>query len=93
MGINMSSETKELKELRRRIDEMDNKIIDILNARAELALAVRAYKLTNDLPVYDEERENKIFENLERVNDGPLSDGQLKEVYEVILKCMKDFSD
>lgn len=82
----------DLKDLRNKIDVIDKEMVELLNKRAVLALEVRAIKIKNGFPVFDGDRENEILKNISLLNDGPLNESQLKEIYASILKCMKDFS-
>jgi chorismate mutase len=76
--------------LRGRIDDVDCRIVGLLNERANLALEIRALKPQVNLSLYDPKREEEIFGNLARCNDGPLFDDNLREVYEAILHVMKE---
>jgi chorismate mutase len=76
--------------LRGGIDEVDCRIVGLLNERANLALEIRGLKPQVNLSLYDPKREEEIFSNLARCNDGPLFDDNLREVYEAILHVMKE---
>jgi monofunctional chorismate mutase len=88
----MSKQVEEqIVELRKRVDEIDQQIVKLLNQRAEIVLKIRRLKSENQLPLYDPEREEEIFEKVTSVNAGPLYDDSLREIYERILQCMKSF--
>lgn len=87
----MSEVDDTLDELRRRIDELDRRIVDILNERAERVLGVRRAKNEAGLEQFDPEREADIQEKLSAVNDGPLGDADLRRIYETLLDVMKSF--
>jgi len=76
--------------LRSGIDEVDCRIVGLLNERAKLALEIRGLKPQVNLSLYDPKREEEIFSNLARCNEGPLYDDNLREVYEAILHVMKE---
>lgn len=76
--------------LRGRIDEVDCRIVGLLNERARLALEIRGLKPRVNLSLYDPKREEEIFSNLAKCNDGPLFDDNLREAYEAILHVMKE---
>ena len=42
------------------------------------------------MPIYEPEREKKIFENVQRANHGPLPEGELRQVYERIIDVMRN---
>jgi chorismate mutase len=76
--------------LRGRIDEVDCRIVGLLNERARLALEIRGLKPQINLSLYDPKREEEIFVNLAECNEGPLFDDNLRDVYEAILHVMKE---
>jgi chorismate mutase len=76
--------------LRGRIDEIDCRIVALLNERADIALEIRGLKPKVNLSLYDPKREEEIFANLAKCNDGPLFDDNLREVYEAVLHVMKE---
>ena len=70
---------KDLTEIRKEIDEIDRKLLELFEYRMKLSLNVAEYKKKEDLPVYDPEREKeklkklrdmvKIHENADAVSD------------------------
>ncbi len=77
-------------ELRERIDAVDCQLVKLLNERAAYALEIRELKPSVHWGLYDPQREEQIFENLARCNEGPLYAENLREVYEAILHVMKE---
>ena len=77
-------------ELRDGIDTIDCKLVELLNERARLALAIRALKPDANLSLYDPKREEEIFAHLAACNEGPLYDDNLREIYEALLHVMKE---
>jgi chorismate mutase len=75
---------------RSRIDAIDKQLVDLLNQRAVQSLAIRALKPGAHMGLYDPKREDEIFEKLYQFNDGPLYNDNLREIYEGILKVMKE---
>ena len=47
--------------LRRRLDEIDQKIVDLFEQRMEVSRQVAAYKRKNGLPVLDAGREEQVL--------------------------------
>ena len=74
---------------RKRIDELDQKLVELLNQRAECAIEIGRLKRNTNLPVYEPDREKQILENVCRANRGPLSDDDLKRVYERMIDVMR----
>ena len=82
-----------IEEHRSRIDEIDCQLVRLLNQRAAESLAIRALKPQVHWGLYDPKREEEIFANLARCNDGPLYSENLREIYEAILHVMKELRD
>jgi len=68
-----------------RIDEVDLKILDLLNERANYSLEIGAIKQRLYLPIYVPERENQIYTRLEQINRGPLSNAAVRRLFERII--------
>lgn len=77
-------------EHRQAIDALDADIIRILNERTELSLAIRALKPKAGMELYDPDREERIFERLGALSDGPLRAQDIRAIYEALLKVMKE---
>jgi chorismate mutase len=75
---------------RKRIDEVDSELVKLLNERAAESLAIRALKPQVHWGLYDPKREEEIFANLARANNGPLYSENLREIFEAILHVMKE---
>jgi chorismate mutase/prephenate dehydratase len=59
---------KELGELRRKIDRIDEEILNLLTQRARLAKKIGELKKKNNMEVHIPEREREIFERILRLN-------------------------
>ncbi len=84
---------EEIEALRKKIDTIDAEIVRLLNQRALLAKEIHKVKKNNSLPLYDPKREEEIFENLSKANQGPLFDEAFREIYETILQWMKSLEE
>lgn len=61
---------RDLKEIRKEIDRIDNQIIPLLEQRFHCSVDVAEYKRANNLPILNAERENRIIEGIkEREGD------------------------
>jgi chorismate mutase len=83
-------DAKEIEQLRKQLDELDERLVALLNERATLALTIAVLKQDHDLPRYDPLREEQIFDHVQEVSSGPLIGASLREIYETILKVMKE---
>jgi chorismate mutase len=75
---------------RKQIDELDRRLVDLLNQRARAAQEIGKLKRNTSMPIYEPEREKTIFENVRRANQGPLPDHELRHVYERIIDVMRN---
>lgn len=89
----MLEESKSLAEIeahRAKIDEIDQQIVALLNKRAGHSLVIRGLKPGARMGLYDPKREEEIFARVNSYNEGPLYNENLREIYEAILKVMKE---
>jgi len=70
---------------RRRIDEIDRKLVELLNERARCAIEIGHLKRASGLPVYQPQREQEILANAERDNRGPLENTAIRRLFERIV--------
>jgi chorismate mutase / prephenate dehydratase len=74
--------------LRKKIDQIDAKIVGFLNDRASLAQRIGQSKRLNNEEVYVPNRENEILHRVSQLNRGPLSEAAILSVFrEVIAAC------
>ncbi len=76
---------QELEKLRRRIDELDARLLRLLNERARYSAAIGTLKAEKHLPIYDPDREETIFRRLVELNTGPLSGKAVIRLFERII--------
>lgn len=74
-----------IEDWRRKIDEIDRKLVELLNERSRCALEIGRLKRAAALPLYQPEREREILESVERANQGPLPDTAIRRLFERIL--------
>lgn len=74
---------------RKKIDELDRRVVALLSERAEAAKEIGKLKRSTALPVYEPNRERVIFENVRAANKGPLPDIELTHIYERIIDVMR----
>jgi len=79
----------DIAEWRVKIDELDRKLVELLNLRAQAAQEIGKLKRNTSMPIYEPDREKIIFENVRKVNKGPLPDSELRHVYERIIDVMR----
>ena len=71
--------------LRLAINEIDEKIMDLINRRLLLAQQIGAVKKQGGIQITDRQREKEIIERLLQKNDGPLGDDGLRNIFAAII--------
>ena len=74
-----------LADWRRRIDEIDKKLVKLLNERSQCALEIGKLKQEAKIPLYQPDRENEVLANAESNNTGPLTDAAIRRLFERII--------
>ena len=74
---------------RNKIDELDHKLVELLSERAQCAHEIGKLKRNSSMPIYEPDREKIIFQNIARYNSGPLSERQLRQIYERLIDVMR----
>jgi len=70
---------------RRRMDEIDKKLVELLNERSQCALEVGRLKQAAGMPIYQPARENEVLANAASNNKGPLTDAAIRRLFERII--------
>ena len=85
----MSGHSK-IEDLRRRIDQLDEEILRLVNERIERAKEVGALKSkSGDKAVYRPEREAQILHRLTEINSGPLRPAQLQTIFREVISIAR----
>lgn len=75
----------ELKNLRRKIDNLDQKIIQFLNARAKITIDIAKIKHQSGRSIYSPDREQDVLRNIATKNKGPLDQQALEAIYREVM--------
>src|ERR1051326_3902479 len=75
---------------RRKIDELDRKLVELLNERARAAPGIGRFKRNTNMASYWPAREKKIFESVREWNKGPLPDSELQHIFERVIDVMRN---
>jgi len=75
----------EMEALRRRIDELDDALVRLLNERSRCALAVGKLKHALGLEIYQPDRERDVLGHVRGVNTGPLDADAIARLFERII--------
>ncbi|MEE9291576.1 MAG: chorismate mutase, partial [Acidobacteriota bacterium] len=74
-----------LDRLRRRIDDIDRRMVRFLNERASHAIEVVRVKKVVGLSIYQPSREDEVLRNVQSHNRGPLENSALRRLFERII--------
>ncbi len=77
-----------LNPLRKQIDELDHRIVELLNARARIVVDIGKIKHQSGTPVYAPDREKIVLERIRSANravGGPLPDSCLEAIYRELM--------
>jgi chorismate mutase/prephenate dehydratase len=75
----------QLADLRRRIDELDDRLLELLSARGRLAAEIGKLKTAAGTPVYAPDREHEILQRLVQKNAGPFPESVLRAIYRELM--------
>lgn len=70
---------------RKRIDEIDQQLVKLLNERSRCAVEIGHIKKTQNQPAWQPEREAEILRNVVKSNHGPLDDAAIRRLFERII--------
>ncbi|MBZ4683660.1 MAG: bifunctional chorismate mutase/prephenate dehydratase [Fusobacteriales bacterium] len=80
----------DLNKLRNEIDEIDRKIVELIERRYEIAIGVAKYKEKNNIPIYNEAREKEVIEkNLKYIENKEFVN-EVKKTFINIMELSKD---
>ena len=91
MADKKNDSTPDLGEIRRRIDDIDERIQALINERARFAQAVGASKgeLASAVDYYRPEREADVLRRVRKRNEGPLRDEEMLRLFrEIMSACL-----
>jgi chorismate mutase len=75
----------ELERCRKQIDEIDEQLLKLLNARARCAVEAGHWKKEHHQPVWQPQREAEILHHVVQSNPGPLDDAAIRRLFERII--------
>src|ERR1700737_4154414 len=79
----------DISDWRKKIDELDRRLVDLLSQRAQAAHEIGKLKRGIGMPIYEPGRERAGFDNVGGINPGPLPDRYLLRIYERIMDIMR----
>ena len=80
----------DIEDWRKKIDDLDRKLVELISERARAAVAIGKLKRNTSMPVYEPDRERIVFANVQENNPGPLHGRDLVRIYERIIDVMRN---
>ncbi|HET8562894.1 MAG TPA: prephenate dehydratase [Candidatus Binatia bacterium] len=75
--------------LRKKIDQIDEKVVALLNDRASLAQRIGQRKGLNNEQIYVPTREKQIYERVSRLSRGPLSAQAIRSIFREVVSASR----
>lgn len=76
----------DISDWRKKIDELDRELVQLLNARARCSVEIGKIKRRNGLPIQEPNREQEVLQHAFDANEGPLPDPAIQRMFERILE-------
>src|SRR5208283_1259187 len=83
----MVSNNMDLSHLRKKIDQLDARIIGLLNDRAAITLSIGQEKIKNKKPIYAPDREQDVLKRVKEINGGPIKNEAVEAIYREIMSA------
>lgn len=74
-----------LDELRKQIDSVDERLVELINERARIAAQIGKVKQANEDPVYVPHREKAVLDKISKLNKGPLPDKAMFAIWREVM--------
>ena len=74
-----------LNSLRKKINEIDSKLVKLLNERAQASKTIGEIKTKANKGIYAPEREKQVLEQIKKLNKGPMSQEAFEAIYREIM--------
>lgn len=78
-----------LADCRVEIDEIDRRLVALINERTRVVERIGAIKQNVSMPVYEPKREDAVYANITAANHGPIPNDSIRRVFERIMDEMR----
>lgn len=82
-----------LKDIREKLRKKDREIVKLLNERTELSIEAGKAKNSQGREAYDPSQEEKVYDYAREINEGPLPDDALKNIFREIISSSRAFQE
>ena len=76
----------DISDWRRKIDDIDRRLVKLLNERAKCVVEIGTIKLDSGLPVLEPSREDEVMRHAVEANQGPIEGEAIRRVFETIVR-------
>jgi len=87
----MNDHKKEISRWRSRIDKIDQKVVQLINKRAQCVDKIGRIKKRVGINVYSPKREREVLQNVSVINLGPFSRGAVRRIFSCIMHESRNF--
>ncbi len=84
-SLGLEAVEREITKIRHRMDELDARLVSLLNERASCAQEIGRLKETVGLKVYQPQREREVLDHVRSENAGPLDADAITRLFERII--------
>ncbi len=74
-----------LDKLRKKIDGIDEKLVELINERAQIVVEVGKLKQAEESPIYVPHREKAVLDKIAELNAGPLPDKTIQAIWRELM--------
>lgn len=83
----------QLSALRAQVDEINNKLLELLQHRATVVLEIAARKRAMGLDGYDPKREDEMLHRLLERSEGPFARSEVRDIFRAIFRASLEIQD
>ncbi|MBI2816421.1 MAG: chorismate mutase [Acidobacteria bacterium] len=83
----------DISDWRRKIDDIDRRLVRLLNERAQCVLEIGKIKHQQGLPITESRREDEVLRHAVEVSHGPMDGDAIRRVFEGILRESRDVQE
>ena len=80
----------DISDWRKKIDDIDRRLVRLLNERAQCVLEIGKIKHQEGLPVLESRREDEVLRHAVEASRGPMDRDAIRRVFEGILRESRD---
>jgi len=85
--------TENITEHRKRIDDLDTKILKLIEERIQEAICIRNLKIDSGIPLFTPEREEELIQRLVTLANDQIPATVIREIWAAIIKGGKQTAD